>query len=94
MPPTTEADNLIVTWMEEITLIYKKEEGPIKDVTPMTAKANISTINIVPGITPEEEETPGRPPSYSSRWTIRKSITDIPLTHQCFVGANKKTFKC
>ena len=58
----------------------------------MITRADIQTLNIIPGIS-LEEETPGQPPAYDSRWTIRKSFTDIPLTHRYFAGANKKTLR-
>ena len=61
--------------MEEIVLIStgtddnddEDKEDLIKDVMLITTKADISTINIIPGITLEEEETLGRPPSNDSR---------------------------
>ena len=66
------------------------EDEYVEDVTPVITRADIQTLNIIPGIS-LEEETPGQTPAYDSRWTIRKSFTDIPLTHRSFAGANKKT---
>ena len=86
--------------MEEVdsTLVSAKDNGDddedeyVEDVTPVITKTDIQTINIIPGIS-LEEETPGQTPAYDSRWTIRKSFTDIPLTHRSFAGANKKTLR-
>jgi hypothetical protein len=68
-------------------------EDEIEDITPQINKSDIYTVRIVPGITLEEEQEPGQAPAYDSRWTIRKSFTDIPITHQSFGGANKKTLR-
>ena len=66
------------------------EEHMIEDAMPRITKVDIGTINIVPGLNLEEEETPGRLPSSDSRWTIQKSFTNIPLTHRSFAGAKKR----
>ena len=64
----------------------------VEDVTPVITRADIQTLNIIPGIS-LEEETPGQTPAYDLQWTIRKNFTDIPLTHRSFAGANKKTLQ-
>jgi hypothetical protein len=70
------------------------DDEMIDDVTPMQiTKTDIQTVDIVPGITMEDEQEPGRTPAYDSRWTIRKCFTDIPISHKSFAGANKQTLR-
>ena len=106
-PNLADTEPSTVTWMEEIVPLNEKTDGTekadasdtedddetIEDMTPHITKTDINTVNIVPGLTIEHEETLGQPPSYDSRWTIRKSFTDIPLTQRSFAGANKKTLR-
>jgi hypothetical protein len=70
-----------------------EDDQSVEDVTPQISKTEIRTINIVPGITLEEDQKHGRPPEYDTRWTIRKLFTDIPITHRSFGGANKKMLR-
>ena len=67
-------------------------DDSIEDVTPTITKKDIQTVNIIPGITIDDDET-GIPPPYDSRWTIRKCFTDIPITHSSFAGTNNKTLR-
>ena len=41
------------------------EDKHVEDVTPTITRADIQTLNIIPGIS-LEEETPGQPPAYDS----------------------------
>jgi hypothetical protein len=65
----------------------------IEDVTPIFTKEDLLTIDIVPGLTTDQEQETGQPPTYDSRWTIRKCFTDIPMTHRSFDGPNQKTLR-
>jgi hypothetical protein len=64
----------------------------VEDVTPTITKSDIQTVNVIPGITVDDDET-GMLPPCNSRWTIRKCFTDAPITHSSFAGANDKTLR-
>jgi hypothetical protein len=66
------------------------DDRSVEDVTPTITKNNVQTVNVVPGITVEDNE-PGMLPPCNSRWTIRKCFTDVPITHSSFAGANNET---
>jgi hypothetical protein len=85
-PDTTKTDTAEINTNDD-------DKAYIKDVTPTITRADIQTVQIIPGLTIEDTADPGQPPTYDSRWTIRKCFTDIPLTHRSFDGANKKTLR-
>ena len=89
-----EEVDLTVASTETNAINYENEDEDedVEDVTPTVTRTDIQTVNIIPGIS-LDDDTPGSPPAYDSRWTIRKSFTDIPLTHRSFAGANKKTLR-
>jgi hypothetical protein len=65
----------------------------IEDVTPTIAKREIATVDMLSGITLEEEPEPGRPPPCDSRWSIRKCFKNIPITHTSLNGVGRKTLR-
>jgi hypothetical protein len=71
----------------------ENEDTYIEDVTPTIHKNDIQTVNLIPGVTLEDDQAPGQLPTYHSRWTIRKMFSNIPIAHRSFGEAKTKALR-
>jgi hypothetical protein len=69
----------------------EEEDDFIEDVTPRVNKTDMPTVHFVPaGLTFDDPHEPSRPLEHDSRWTMRKSFTDVPITHRSLSDSTKR----